>query len=255
MGIRFVGGGGQVVASDVLAATLKAAALIGEMGMGRLILICAVGLAVSGAASAQPAVTPPPPAPIAMPPVAPPPPPSAPRGKERSAAPTGSPGEWVTTNDYPLGALRAEAQGTTAFKLTIATNGRVSACTITVSSGSPELDETTCRLVTQRAVFSPALNRKGKAVEGSYSSRIRWVIPQSEPQAVDPESRAMTFIVETDGSATSCIETLNGKQVELAPDKSPCSMSEGFKPFLDAKGQPVRKRVTISFDVRVSDAP
>ena len=223
--------------------------------MGRLILICAAGLAVSGAASAQPTAVPRS-APIVMPTVALPPPPAPPRsGKERSATPTGNPGEWVTADDYPLGALRAEVQGTTAFRLMIGTDGRVTACTITVSSGSPELDEATCRLVTQRAVFSPALNRKGKAVEGSYSSRIRWVIPQSEALAIDPESRAMTFIVEADGSATGCIETLNGKPVELRPEKSPCSMSERFKPFLDAKGQPVRKRVTITFNVAVSDAP
>jgi protein TonB len=56
-------------------------------------------------------------------------------------------------------------------------DGRVADCTITSSSGSPDLDEATCANVTRRARFNPAM-ADGKPTTGSYSGRIRWVIPK-----------------------------------------------------------------------------
>jgi len=124
--------------------------------------------------------TPPPAAPIipiaapAAPVIAPPPPP---KGPTNPAQPKGNPGTWATTNDYPSRALREERQGTTGFKVTVDTNGRVSDCVITSSSGSDDLDATTCQMVTRRARFKPAM-QNGEPVTGTYSNRIRWVIPQ-----------------------------------------------------------------------------
>ena len=76
-------------------------------------------------------------------------------------------------------AQRAEQQGTTGFRLTVGTDGRVSACTITSSSGSSALDEATCRIMRSRARFTPAHDEHGNPIGDSVSSRIRWVLPPS----------------------------------------------------------------------------
>jgi periplasmic protein TonB len=118
--------------------------------------------------------TPPPPAPIilAPPPAAPPPP----KGPTTQAQPRGNPGTWATTNDYPSRALREERSGTTGFRVTVDTSGRVIDCQVTSSSGHADLDQATCQNVTRRARFRPAME-DGEPVQGTYSNRVRWVIP------------------------------------------------------------------------------
>lgn len=131
----------------------------------------------------QTVVTPPPPAPV-MPviaaPAAPPAPPAppAPKGPATAASPKGDPGSWVTTDDYPSAPLREGAQGTTAFHITIGTDGKVASCEVTSSSGNDQLDKATCMYVTRRARFKPAADSDGHPVMGSYSSRVKWVVPK-----------------------------------------------------------------------------
>lgn len=83
-----------------------------------------------------------------------------------------------STDDYPMGAIRREEQGTVAYRLTINRRGRVTKCEITTSSGSGALDGQTCRILTSRARFKPARNTDGERVAGSYSGRIRWELPE-----------------------------------------------------------------------------
>ena len=124
--------------------------------------------------------TPPPPAPP-PPVVLPPPPPSAPpqpRFTAKGASPKGRPGDWATDNDYPTSAMREQKQGVTGFRVSVGADGRVSDCSVTRSSGSSELDDTTCKLITRRARFTPALDGDGKPTTGTYSSSVRWQIPK-----------------------------------------------------------------------------
>lgn len=125
---------------------------------------------------APPARVIPPPAPVAPP--APPPPPPPPKFTPKAAEPRGNPGRWVTNNDYPSRAQREEREGTTGFRLSIGTNGRVTNCQITRSSGHSDLDETACRYLTRRARFRPAKDGNGEETTGSYSNSIRWEIPE-----------------------------------------------------------------------------
>ncbi|MFB0875001.1 MULTISPECIES: energy transducer TonB [unclassified Sphingobium] len=124
--------------------------------------------------------TPPPvfnPVPVAAPPPpppAPPPPPSV----AKPLSPRGNPGSWATPEDYPPRALREEKQGTTGLRLEVGADGRVTNCSVTSSSGSSELDETACKLVTRRARFNPAEDAGGNKIASSYSTRIRWQIPE-----------------------------------------------------------------------------
>jgi protein TonB len=127
----------------------------------------------------QTVTTPPPAAPViaiaapAAPVVAPPPP----KGPSSPAQPKGNPSNWATPNDYPSRALREGRTGTTGFRVTVGTDGRVTSCSITSSSGSDDLDATTCQMVTRRARFKPAME-DGSPVQGAFSSRVKWVIPE-----------------------------------------------------------------------------
>jgi protein TonB len=108
-----------------------------------------------------------------------PPPPPPPKPSQASGAkPKGNPGDWVTSDDYPPSALRNNEAGSTGFRLDIGPDGRVTNCTVTSSSGSPDLDQTACRLLPRRGRFTPAKDAAGNGIATTYSSSVRWQIPK-----------------------------------------------------------------------------
>ena len=117
-----------------------------------------------------PVYVPPAPAPVITPPAPPPPAVAVP------LSPRGSPGSWVTNDDYPPSAQRDGVEGVTAFRLAVGPDGRVTGCEVTASSGSSLLDDTACRLLTRRARFNAAKATGGEAIASSYPGRFRWQI-------------------------------------------------------------------------------
>ncbi|MCW3838032.1 energy transducer TonB [Sphingomonas canadensis] len=113
------------------------------------------------------------PQPVPTPQPAPPPAPP-PKQAAKPATPRGQPGGWVTNDDYPPAARRAEQEGVTGFRLDVDAGGRVTNCTVTSSSGSAALDNAACSLLKRRAKFNPAEDTNGNKVPGSWSSRFRW---------------------------------------------------------------------------------
>lgn len=105
--------------------------------------------------------------------------PFAPKPRKLSPPlPKGSPANWVTTNDYPTAALREHRGGRVSFELKVSAEGNVSACDITASSGSTDLDVATCAMFTRRARFTPATDANGGPIEGTWSSSMNWSIPE-----------------------------------------------------------------------------
>jgi protein TonB len=94
------------------------------------------------------------------------------------AKPRGNPANWVTENDYPTSAIRAEQQGRTSFRLSLDAAGKVTACTVTASSGSPVLDAATCEKLTRRARFDPAVDSTGARTAGTYIGTVNWRLPE-----------------------------------------------------------------------------
>lgn len=140
-----------------------------------------VNVAVTPPAVSTVMVAPPPapPAPPVLAPPAPPaPPPPAPKGPATPAQAKGDPGSWVTPEDYPSAPLREGVQGVTGFHVTVGADGKVASCEITSSSGNAQLDTATCQYVTRRARFKPAADSDGHPMVGSYSSRVKWVVPK-----------------------------------------------------------------------------
>ncbi|MEQ8827477.1 MAG: TonB family protein, partial [Parvibaculum sp.] len=75
-------------------------------------------------------------------------------------------------DDYPSRALRQDEEGVVGVRVTVGTNGRVSGCSVTSSSGSSILDQAACRSMKRYARFEPALNDAGDPTTGSWSTRI-----------------------------------------------------------------------------------
>jgi TonB family protein len=96
----------------------------------------------------------------------------------RALSPRGTPGSWASADDYPRLGLINKWEGTTAFRLDVGKDGRVSDCQVTSTSGYALLDEATCRLIRRRARFNPALNENGNPISWGYASRVRWNIPE-----------------------------------------------------------------------------
>ena len=127
--------------------------------------------------AAPPVASVPTPPPVAPPiTVSAPPAPPAPVISQAASA-KGDPHQWITNDDYPPSAMREGRQGVSGIAWTINEQGRVENCHVTRSSGSPDLDDTACRLMTRRARYTPAKDASGNPIKSTSSLNFRWVIP------------------------------------------------------------------------------
>lgn len=79
--------------------------------------------------------------------------------------------------DLPKDLREAGAGGELKLRYRIGTDGRVSDCRILESSGRPDLDATTCRLITERFRFKPSRNRRGEPVAAIMVETHGWYFP------------------------------------------------------------------------------
>lgn len=80
----------------------------------------------------------------------------------------------IVDSDYPRSASRSGASGTVMVHLSVAPDGRVEGCRVARSSGSPDLDEVTCRLARERFRYSPARDSQGRAVADTVGWKQVW---------------------------------------------------------------------------------
>jgi len=119
---------------------------------------------------APPALRIPPPAPPAPPPPPPAPPPPS---KAQEATPRGL-NSWAARiqRNYPRRAEREGIEGNVGLRVTVGTDGRVSNCTVTSSSGSSDLDSAACDGMTRYARYNPALDRDGNPITDTDTRTI-----------------------------------------------------------------------------------
>lgn len=86
--------------------------------------------------------------------------------------PRGSQAGWFSDADYPSRAQREGREGTTTYKLEVGSDGRVTKCDITSSSGHADLDEAACRIISKRARFDSS------AGSGSFEGSQVWHLPE-----------------------------------------------------------------------------
>lgn len=85
-------------------------------------------------------------------------------------------------SDLPPDLREAKTGGELRLRYRIGVDGRVSDCRIMVSSGRPELDATTCRLITERFRFKPSKNARGEPVPSIMVETHGWYFPPDEVQ-------------------------------------------------------------------------
>lgn len=226
-----------------------------------LALLAALGVTIIAiAADAQTVVrTPPPRSPPLPPPIL-----VAPNGDnlpyERpdhfpaEAAVLNDPGSWVTSSDYPPNALRERREGRVGIEATVSNYGRVMDCRVIGSSGSGDLDETACTMVTRRARFRPAYDSEGRATQGTYRTRVVWQLPQL-PQ-IETFSAEFEFDVERDGTMSNCkVVSMQGGVPPGVLTNNPCTQPVRYKPPTDAHGAPTRRHVRLTYGGEGRDIP
>jgi TonB family protein len=85
--------------------------------------------------------------------------------------------QWFHPDDYPPASMRGAEEGDVSALLLIDTEGLVTGCRITHSSGHLLLDRATCALAARRGRFNPAKDAQRRPVVGSYAiSDVKWRI-------------------------------------------------------------------------------
>ena len=75
-------------------------------------------------------------------------------------------------DDYPDWAT---VSGTVHFRLSVGTNGRVSECRVTRSSGDARLDALTCRLIVKRFRYAPSRDARGRPYVDTVIGEQTWL--------------------------------------------------------------------------------
>jgi protein TonB len=81
----------------------------------------------------------------------------------------------ITAGDYPSNLREAGVGGRVSFVFTVEPNGRVGRCSVTRSSGVPQLDALTCRLIQQRFVYRPSTDSRGRPIEDEVEGEHDWL--------------------------------------------------------------------------------
>jgi protein TonB len=84
----------------------------------------------------------------------------------------------IGRSDYPPELGRARIGGRVSVTLTVEPTGLVSACRITRSSGTPQLDSLTCAIMRQRFRFRPSTDRYGRPIRDEVDWDHDWIPPR-----------------------------------------------------------------------------
>jgi TonB family protein len=79
---------------------------------------------------------------------------------------------WISGNDYPLDAQRADWMGYVVVRLNVDATGDVTQCAVVVSSGWKSVDKVTCGNAVARARFHPAIGPDGKPTAAVRTSNV-----------------------------------------------------------------------------------
>lgn len=172
---------------------------------------------------------------------------------------------------YPRAARRAREEGSVTFDVTIDTEGRVTGCTITESSGSDALDEATCEVMRRSVRYYAAIDAAGNRISGVSGGTVYWQLSEPLPPPAPPVVRAapiarlssyvrpsdyppdalrnrqegmvpVTLSIAADGRVTACRASFWLPSLEAA--SCPVIMERArFSPARDAQGNAVADEI------------
>ena len=173
-----------------------------------------------------------------------------------------------TGADYPEEAIRRGEEGTALVLLLIDTAGHVDTCTILETSGFPDLDQQTCKLIQAHAKFVPAKDDIGSSVFSLYRIPVTWALGHRPDVKVNPAfdiainhgppgvklplSMKISYFVTPDGTVTQCHPTEPEAPAELATLACKTAVTTPYGVMRDHLGRPVSpmESVTVRFDVK-----
>lgn len=94
----------------------------------------------------------------------------------------------ITHKDFPKDAPTTGIGGMVTTRYYVMPDGTVSNCHVVGSSGSPALDDLTCRLITERFRYAPARDAQGRPTRALFERDDEWVNeygrkgPAADPQ-------------------------------------------------------------------------
>jgi TonB family protein len=91
----------------------------------------------------------------------------------------------IIFQNYPPRALAAGEEGPVFFTVTLDKDAHPTSCQVTHGSGHPLLDEETCNLIVQHAVFNSARDAKGQVVRETTEGVVNWTLPGHTPAPIN----------------------------------------------------------------------
>lgn len=88
----------------------------------------------------------------------------------------GSPGSWLNSSDYPKDALDGGHNGIVQFRVDVDATGKVEKCNVLAATKPSDFELATCKGISKRARFVPALDAKGAAVRSFYVNTVKWIM-------------------------------------------------------------------------------
>jgi len=129
---------------------------------------------------------------------------------------------WLSADDTPVAIMPGNVLKSVKTALTIDPEGKLQDCAVEVSSGIPKLDTHTCKVLSRRAKFRPALDGNGMPIYGVYRTQIDWWVGDGYPpkrqqipdmvlkvSALSPKSKSpvlltLGFRVDESGHPSEC---------------------------------------------------
>ena len=91
----------------------------------------------------------------------------------------------IVFQNYPPHALAAGEEGPVFFTVALDKDAHPVSCQVTHGSGFPDLDEETCNLIVQHAVFSSARDANGRVVKQTAEGVVNWTLPGHTPAPIN----------------------------------------------------------------------
>ena len=71
------------------------------------------------------------------------------------------------------------------LRFIVGTNGRVTDCAVTRSSGNAELDTATCRLIKRRLRYRPARDAQGRPIPAAIVGKQEWTVERRPDEVIE----------------------------------------------------------------------
>lgn len=90
----------------------------------------------------------------------------------------------IVFQNYPPRALEAGEEGPVFFTVSLDKDAHPTTCQVTHGSGHPLLDEETCDLIVQHAVFNSARDANGHLTRQTTEGVVNWTLPGHQPAPI-----------------------------------------------------------------------